>query len=89
MHQWTLDNGYQHAVVFIRDENTRSRDIRLKQGFVYMYTKPDEIWADGSIAKAHCYALALLPLKAQHPIFSRPEGDIYTPASFFPTMHKE
>jgi GNAT superfamily N-acetyltransferase len=76
VHQWTLDNGYQYAVVFIRDENIRSRDIRLKQGFVYMYTKPDEVWADGSIGRAHCYVLALLPLKAQQPVLSRLEDDI-------------
>lgn len=56
---WTKRNGYQFAVVFIRADNARSREIREKQGFEYMHTKRNEVWADGSVADVHSYMLDL------------------------------
>ena len=57
--QWTLDNGYEYAIVFIRADNARSRAIREKQGAIYMCTKYNETWADGSIADVHCFMIHL------------------------------
>lgn len=57
--QWTKDHGYKYAVVLIRDQNTRSREIRERQGAVYMETKPNEIWADGSVGDVHVFLLDL------------------------------
>jgi RimJ/RimL family protein N-acetyltransferase len=55
--QWTKDHGYKYAVVLIRDQNTRSREIRERQGAVYMHTKRDEMWADGSVGDVHYFIL--------------------------------
>jgi RimJ/RimL family protein N-acetyltransferase len=55
--QWTKDHGYKYAVVLIRDQNTRSREIRERQGAVYMHTKRNEIWADGSVGDVHSFIL--------------------------------
>jgi len=57
--RWTISRGYKNAVVFIRHDNVRSREIRESQGAVYAYTKPNEIWADGSIADADAFTLNL------------------------------
>ena len=57
--QWTKDHGYKYAVVYIRDENERSQEIRQKQNFIYLYTKEPETWADGSDGVAHCGILDL------------------------------
>jgi RimJ/RimL family protein N-acetyltransferase len=57
--QWTKEHGYKHAVVFIRDDNTRSRAIREKQGFSYVKTIHNEIWADGSRASEHVFVKKL------------------------------
>ncbi|HAX91168.1 MAG TPA: hypothetical protein DCY07_03035 [Rhodospirillaceae bacterium] len=52
---WTKKHGYNYAKVFIREDNSRSRLIREKQGFVYIKTIPNEMWADGSIAAEHVF----------------------------------
>jgi L-amino acid N-acyltransferase YncA len=57
--EWTINAGYKHAVVYIRDDNTRSREIREKQGFIYQGTKRNEVWADGSVEDSHFYMLNL------------------------------
>lgn len=59
VNQWTLDQGYAFAAVFIRDDNKHSQDIRRKQGFVYAYTLYDEVWADGSVGNTHAFLLDL------------------------------
>jgi L-amino acid N-acyltransferase YncA len=52
---WTRDQGYKYAQVFIREDNSRSREIREKQGFVYVRTIYNETWADGSIGAEHVF----------------------------------
>ncbi len=59
VNQWTLDQGYTYAAVFIRADNQRSQDIRGKQGFVYAYTISDERWADGSVGDTRAFVLDL------------------------------
>jgi len=58
--RWTVGRGYQKALVYIRADNVRSREIREKQGAVYSHTEPHTVWADGSVFAAHCYAISLL-----------------------------
>jgi RimJ/RimL family protein N-acetyltransferase len=69
VHKWSVDHGYDCAVVFIRADNTRSQDIRKKQGFRYFYTKHDEVWADGSVADTLAFTLDLRP----QPLQQRPQ----------------
>jgi L-amino acid N-acyltransferase YncA len=57
--RWTVEQGYSYALAFIRADNIRSRDIRKRQGFRYITTKRNEIWADGSIADLHAFVLDL------------------------------
>lgn len=64
--QWSRDNGYEYAVVYIRDDNQRSREIREKQGFTYVRTKRGETWADGSKGNAHFFVLNLLAKDLTH-----------------------
>jgi RimJ/RimL family protein N-acetyltransferase len=59
--QWTRVQGYKHVVLFIRADNLRSRAIRKKQGAIFTGLKPGEIWADGSVADAHCFRIDLHP----------------------------
>ena len=56
-----MEIGYQHAVVFIREDNHHSRKIREAQGFTHVRTKKDEHWADGSIADTNLFILDLYP----------------------------
>lgn len=65
VYQWTKQQGYEFAVVFIRSDNERSKEIRLKQGFTYMHTKKNEVWADGSVADTDSYMLDLCALERQ------------------------
>jgi GNAT superfamily N-acetyltransferase len=58
--QWTKDHGYRHVRVFIRDDNTRWQNIRLRQGFTYTHSIPGIRWADGTVASAKAYARDLL-----------------------------
>jgi len=70
VHDWTVQQGYTVAAVFIREDNFRSQDIRTRQGFQRVYTIPNERWADGSIASTHAYVLDLrnpADLAAQRP----------------------
>lgn len=60
VYQWTKEHGYKYAVMLIRDENTRSRAIREKQGAVYMKTQHNEVWADGSIGSFNVFILDIM-----------------------------
>lgn len=57
--KWTQDNGYTKAIVDIKAGNERSLHIRKQQGAVYSHTKHNEMWADGSVADTHYFALNL------------------------------
>ena len=61
VHRVSKELGYQHAVVFVRDDNLHSRTIREAQGFTYVGTKKNEHWADGSVADTNLYILDLYP----------------------------
>lgn len=58
--EWTKLQGYDRAVVFIRADNQRSRQIRESQGAVYYATKHAEVWADGSVADVDCFEIPLV-----------------------------
>ncbi len=58
---WCQDHGYRYAIVDIRADNARSREIREKQGAIYLYTRPDVTWADGSTADTHFFMLSIGP----------------------------
>lgn len=62
---WSHDHGYRYAILDIRADNTRSREIREKQGAMYLCTKRDVTWADGSTADAHFFMLNLSPEAAR------------------------
>jgi RimJ/RimL family protein N-acetyltransferase len=57
--RWTLDHGYDRVALYIRADNQRSLDIHRRQGACYIYTKPGEMWADGSIGDTHAFVLDL------------------------------
>jgi|GEM_PF-5419638 len=61
---WTVAHGYKKAVVFIREDNTRSMAIRKKQGFIFQHDK-SETWADGSVAKASRFEKTLTTSQTQ------------------------
>jgi hypothetical protein len=58
---WSLEHGYRYAIVDIRADNTRSLDIREKQGAMYLCTKRDVTWADGSTADVHYLMMSIAP----------------------------
>jgi RimJ/RimL family protein N-acetyltransferase len=58
--QWCLAHGYRYAILEIRADNARSREIREKQGAVYLFTRRDVAWADGSSADTVFYLLDYL-----------------------------
>jgi RimJ/RimL family protein N-acetyltransferase len=53
--QWCVEHGYLYAVVEIRADNTRSREIREKQGAMYLFTRRNVAWADGSTGDTRFY----------------------------------
>jgi RimJ/RimL family protein N-acetyltransferase len=53
--QWCVEHGYLYAVVEIRADNTRSREIREKQGAMYLFTRRNVAWEDGSTADTRFY----------------------------------
>ena len=57
--QWSVSKGYKFVAGFIRATYTPALDICRKQGFVYAYTIPGEVWADGSVCDTHAYILDL------------------------------
>jgi RimJ/RimL family protein N-acetyltransferase len=59
--QWCHEHGYRYALIDIRADNTRSREIREKQGAMYLCTRRDVTWADGSTADVHYFMLSLSP----------------------------
>jgi len=60
-HAWCQARGYRYAIVDIRADNTRSREIRERQGAMYLFTKRDVQWADGSTADTHYFMLTIAP----------------------------
>lgn len=59
--QWTKEHGYRQAVVFIREDNVRSHQIRRAQGAIYLHTLHNQIWADGSIGNMDFFVIDLSP----------------------------
>jgi GNAT superfamily N-acetyltransferase len=59
--QWSQAQGYEFVAGFIRETYTPALDICRNQGFIYVYTIQDELWADGSVADTHAYILDLRP----------------------------
>jgi RimJ/RimL family protein N-acetyltransferase len=59
--EWTRDHGYRYAVGDIRADNTRSRAIRERQGAMYLFTRRNVTWADGSTCDADFFILNLVP----------------------------
>jgi RimJ/RimL family protein N-acetyltransferase len=59
--QWCLEHGYRYAIIEIRADNTRSREIREKQGVTYLFTRRNVAWADGSTADTLFFLQNLLP----------------------------
>jgi len=59
--EWSRDHGYRYVVGDIRADNTRSREIREKQGAMYLFTRRNVTWADGSTADAQFFIMSLLP----------------------------
>ena len=57
---WTIQQGYKRAIVYIREDNERSRQIRERQGFQYTHTIRNEKWADGSTANCDAFSLDLV-----------------------------
>jgi GNAT superfamily N-acetyltransferase len=71
--QWTREHGYRQVRVFIRDDNTRWQNIRLRQGFAYTHSIPGIRWADDTVAGAKAYARDLLmPAPKSAPAAARP-----------------
>lgn len=58
---WSHERGYRYAVVDIRADNTRSREIRERQGAMYLCTQREAVWADGSRADVHYFLLSISP----------------------------
>jgi RimJ/RimL family protein N-acetyltransferase len=58
---WCYDHGYRYAIIDIRADNARSREIREKQGAMYLCTERDTLWADGTTADVNYFLLNLLP----------------------------
>ncbi len=59
--EWSYEHGYRYAIVDIRADNTLNREIREKDGAMYLCTERDVTWADGSTADTHYFMLALSP----------------------------
>jgi RimJ/RimL family protein N-acetyltransferase len=55
--QWCLGHGYRYAIIEIRADNARSREIRERQGAAYLFTRRNVAWADGSTADTVFYLL--------------------------------
>jgi GNAT superfamily N-acetyltransferase len=60
-HRVTMELGYQHAAVFIREDNHHCQTIRESHGFTYLCTNTNQRWEDGSIADANLFMLDLYP----------------------------
>jgi RimJ/RimL family protein N-acetyltransferase len=53
--EWALEHGYRYGVIDIRSDNTPMQDTRKKEGAVYVYTKRNVTWADGTTDDAHYF----------------------------------
>ncbi|HEY0478149.1 MAG TPA: GNAT family N-acetyltransferase [Kofleriaceae bacterium] len=58
---WSRAHGYRYAITDIRADNTLFREIREREGAMYLCTERDVTWADGSKADAHYFLLNLSP----------------------------
>ncbi len=59
--QWCVEHGYLYAVVEVRADNTRSREIREKHGAMYLFTRRNVAWADGSTGDTRFYLQNFTP----------------------------
>ena len=59
--QWCVDHGYLYAIVEIRADNARSREIREKQGCMYLFTRRNVAWEDGSTGDTRFYLQNFTP----------------------------
>jgi GNAT superfamily N-acetyltransferase len=62
--QWSQRQGYEFAVGFIRATYTPALDICRTLSFVYVYTIPNEHWADGTTSDTQAFLLDLRPQAA-------------------------
>jgi GNAT superfamily N-acetyltransferase len=53
--EWCREHGYGYMVIDIRTDNTRMQETRQKEGAVYLYTRRNVTWADGSTADANYF----------------------------------
>jgi RimJ/RimL family protein N-acetyltransferase len=53
--RWSLEHGYRYGVVDIRVDNTRMQELRRNEGAVYLYTRRNVTWADGSTADTNVF----------------------------------
>jgi RimJ/RimL family protein N-acetyltransferase len=58
---WSHDHGYRYAITDIRADNTLFREVREKEGAMYLFTQRDVTWADGSTADTNFFMLNLSP----------------------------
>jgi hypothetical protein len=56
---WSREHGYRYAITDIRADNTLFREVREREGAMYLCTERDVTWADGSKADAHYFLLDL------------------------------
>lgn len=59
--RWSQNQGYRFVAGFIRNTYTPALNICSRLGFVHMYSIPDELWADGTVADTQAYLLDLRP----------------------------
>jgi GNAT superfamily N-acetyltransferase len=59
--EWCREHGYRYVITDIRSDNRGRLETRRKEGAVYLYTKPNVTWADGSTADAHNIMESLTP----------------------------
>lgn len=58
LRQWCVEHDYFYLISEIRADNTRAREIREKQGAVYLFTRRNLKWADGSTADTVFYLMS-------------------------------
>jgi GNAT superfamily N-acetyltransferase len=59
--EWSYAHGYRYAITDIRADNTLFREVREKEGAMYLFTQRDVTWADGSTADTNFFMLNLSP----------------------------
>lgn len=59
--EWCREHEYRYALIDIRTDNPRRRETREREGAVYLYTKRNVTWADGSTCDADFLMESLTP----------------------------